>query len=151
MKTRLYAHLHKFNRYAARRFGADFLCAVIIAAYFVGGLINALLLRHIIRLYFGGTYLISKYVSRRINKVCKRLFRKEIKKHRISAVSSEIAETGQSISGESAERTACTAKKSALLQELRSLIKGELNAGKILSAIPQRIKSEYRILRNSLV
>ena len=151
MKTRLYAHLHKFNRYAARRFGADFLCAVIIAAYFIGGLINALLLRHIIRIYFGGTYLISKYVSRRINKVCKGLFRKEIKKHRISAVSSEIAETGQSISGESAERTACTAEKSALLQELRYLIKGELNAGKILSAIPKRIENEYRTLKNSLV
>ena len=130
MKTRLYTHLHKFNRYAARRFGADFLCAVIIAAYFIGGLINALLLRHIIRIYFGGTYLISKYVSRRINKVCKGLFRKEIKKHRTSTVSSEIAETGQSISGESAERTACTAKKSALLQELRYLIIRKLSISK---------------------
>ena len=151
MKTRLYAHLHKFNRYAARKFGADFLCAVIIAAYFVGGLINALLLRHIIRLYFGGTYLISKYVSRRINTVCKRLFRREIRKQSSSIRSGKIAEISRGISGESAERTAHTANSPALSQELRSLIKGELNAGKILSAIPQRIKSEYRILRNSLV
>ena len=151
MKTRLYAHLHKFNRYAARKFGADFLCAVIIAAYFVGGLINALLLRHIIRLYFGGTYLISKYVSRRINTVCKRLFRREIRKQSSSIRSGEIAEISRGISGESGERTASAAKNSALSQELRSLIKGELNAGKILSAIPKRIENEYRILRNSLV